>query len=65
MHIPDPDDQPTMSVEETAKALSLGRSTAYEGVRSGQIPSIRVGRRIRVPTAAVRRLLQLEVETPS
>jgi len=62
MHIPDPAERPTLSVDETAELLAIGRSTAYGGIHSGQIPSIRVGTRIRVPTAAVLRLLQLEVE---
>jgi excisionase family DNA binding protein len=38
-----------MRVEEVAELLEISRSSAYEAVRRGQIPSIRVGRRIRVP----------------
>ena len=58
--VPDPTEQPTMDVEAVGEALGVSRSTAYEAVRSGEIPSIRIGRRIVVPTAAVRRLLQLD-----
>ena len=37
--------------------LDIGRNTAYELVRSGQIRNIRVGRQIRVPKDAVREYL--------
>jgi excisionase family DNA binding protein len=47
----------TLTVEQTAKLLGIGRSTAYELVRTGDIPSLRLGRRIVVPTAELHRLL--------
>lgn len=48
-----------MTVGETARALRLSEKSVYALVRSGDLPSIRVGagRRIRIPTAAVRALL--------
>jgi excisionase family DNA binding protein len=49
-----------MPVDEVAAALGISRASAYEGVKTGDIPCIRVGRRFLVPTAAVRRLLQLD-----
>lgn len=64
MTIPDPTEQPTMTVDQTAKAFRISRATAYEGVASGEIPSIRVGRRLLVPTAAVRRMLLLDQSGP-
>jgi excisionase family DNA binding protein len=60
MVIPDPADQPTLTVEETGDVLGISRASAYEGVRTGEIPSIRIGRRIVVPTAELRRLLRLD-----
>lgn len=33
--------------------LDIGRNTAYELVRSGQIRSIKVGRQLRIPRNAV------------
>jgi excisionase family DNA binding protein len=60
MKMPDPTTEPTVSVERAAECLGIGRSLAYEAVRTGEIPSIRVGTRIRVPTAALCRLLQGE-----
>lgn len=45
------------TVEEVAKLLRIGRSAAYEAVRRGQIPSVRLGRRLRVPSKALDQLL--------
>jgi excisionase family DNA binding protein len=56
----DPATSPTLSVEDCAIVLGIGRSSAYAGVHSGQIPSIRIGKRIRVSTVAIRRMLELE-----
>jgi excisionase family DNA binding protein len=61
--VPDPAVRPTMQVDDVAAALGLSRAAAYNGVQSGEIPSIRIGRRIVVPTAAVRRMLQLDRDT--
>lgn len=48
----------TYSVDEAAKLLGLGRNQAYEGVHRGEIPSVRVGKRILVPRVALDRLLE-------
>ena len=50
----------TVSVEEAGEALGIGRSSAYGAVRSKQLPHIRIGGRIGVPTAAIRKLLGIE-----
>lgn len=48
------DDLPlTLRVEDLMPILGIGRNTAYELVRSGQIKSIHIGRQIRVPKDAV------------
>ncbi len=39
----------TVTVEEAAGVLGLGRSAAYEAARRGDIPTRRLGRRIVVP----------------
>ena len=39
----------TLRVEELMPILGIGRNTAYELIRSGQIRSIRIGRQIRIP----------------
>lgn len=47
-----------------AAALGIGRTTAYEMVRTGRWPTpvLRLGNRIRVPTAALRELLSLSTD---
>ena len=47
----------TLTVSETAKRLGVSRNSAYEAVRTGEIPSIRIGSRILVPLAALDRML--------
>lgn len=47
----------TVSVPETAKLLGIGRGPAYEAVRRGEIPHLRIGKRILVPLAALERML--------
>ena len=50
----------TMTVEEAAVALGISRATAYEAVSRGEIPCIRIGRRILIPKVALNRLLDGE-----
>ena len=61
--VPDPAEVPTVSIEEAAPWYGLGRSSVYEAARRGQIPTIRVGRKVRVPVAAARRQLGLDPAT--
>lgn len=48
----------TLSVPEAATALGIGRSAAYEAARTGDLPTIRVGRRLLVPIVALERWLE-------
>lgn len=48
----------TMTVEEAAVVLGISRATAYDAVNRGEIPCIRIGRRILVPVVALNRLLE-------
>jgi excisionase family DNA binding protein len=54
--------QPTMTVAELARVLRVGAAAGYSMVNSKQVESRRVGRQIRIPTVAVRRLLGLDHE---
>ncbi len=58
--MPDPRDRPTLSVEEAGRWLGLGRSASYAAVERGELPALRVGRRLMVPTAALHRMLQID-----
>jgi len=48
-----------------AEILGIGRTTAYEMVRTDRWPTpvLRLGKRIRVPTAALRELLSLSTHS--
>ena len=43
----------TLSVDEVATLLGLGRTACYEAARRGDIPSRRLGRRVIVPVPAL------------
>ena len=45
------------SIPETARMLGISRGLAYELARSGQIPVLRLGKRLLVPKIALERLL--------
>jgi excisionase family DNA binding protein len=45
-----------MTVDEAAAMLQISRGLAFEGVKRGEIPSVRIGRRILIPRS---RLLEL------
>jgi excisionase family DNA binding protein len=46
-----------MSVPEAGKRLGLSRNGAYDAAARGEIPTIRIGRLLRVPIAAFDRML--------
>lgn len=48
----------TLTVDETAKLLGLSRNSAYQGILSGEIPHVRVGKRILVPRVALEKMLE-------
>lgn len=50
------DNHQFLTVPEVAAILRLKRSTAYAYVAQGYIPSIRIGRFIRIPTEALEAL---------
>lgn len=53
----DDDLPPILTVEQTAKLLGISRGLAFAAVRTGDIPSVRIGRRILVPRDALRALV--------
>jgi len=59
--IPQPDEQPTMKLwPDVGRALRLKRSATYAAAQRGQIPTLRIGGKVLVPTACLRRMLQLD-----
>lgn len=49
--------KPVLTVEEAAKLLRISRGSAYEAARTGQLPTIRIGRRLLVPRVQLRAML--------
>jgi excisionase family DNA binding protein len=43
----------TITVEQAASLLGVGRSAAYEAARRGELPTRRLGRRLLVPVPAL------------
>jgi len=52
-------ERPVLSVQELAQRWRVDVKTIYQAIELGQIPVIRVGKRvIRIPTAAIERMEQ-------
>jgi len=47
----------TLTVEDAARTLGISRGAAYTHARDGSLPTIRLGKRLLVPKAALDRLL--------
>jgi excisionase family DNA binding protein len=43
----------TITIDQTAKLLGLGRTAAYDAARRGELPTRRLGRRLLVPVPAL------------
>jgi excisionase family DNA binding protein len=50
----------TITVPEAGRRLGVGRNTAYEAARQGQLPTIRIGRRLLVPVVAFEAMLSVQ-----
>jgi excisionase family DNA binding protein len=49
-----------LSVREAARALGIGRDTAYELVKEGRLRAVRIGRRLLVPQAELSGFVERE-----
>ena len=45
-------DRLTYDIPEAGKRAGLGRNASYEAARRGEIPTIKIGNRLRVPKKA-------------
>ncbi|TPM11530.1 helix-turn-helix domain-containing protein [Mesorhizobium sp. B2-3-11] len=50
----------TLTIVEASRRLGIGRNQAYEAARKGEIPSIKIGKRLLVPKVALERMLSGE-----
>ena len=49
-----------LSVREMAEVLGIGRDAAYRAANAGEIPTIRIGRRLYVPRTALLRWIDIQ-----
>lgn len=49
---------------EVAEVLGIGRSRAYELIREGQLPTVRLGRSVRVPADRLREWIEANTDEP-
>jgi excisionase family DNA binding protein len=52
-----PQERRVVTLNEAAVILGISRGSAYEAAKRGEIPTIRIGRRLLVPLAALERML--------
>lgn len=55
-------DRELLTVEEAQHVLGIGRSKAYEMIRRGELPALRMGRLVRIPRGALRRWIEEHTE---
>lgn len=49
------------TVPAAARLFGVGRNTLYDAVKRGEVPHIRIGRRILIPNSALEAFLSCEV----
>jgi excisionase family DNA binding protein len=54
-----------MRATEVAAALGVGRATAYELMASGELPTVRIGRSVRVPRAELEQWVRRQTHRPA
>jgi excisionase family DNA binding protein len=62
-----PDHRPrlTVTVREAAELVGISRTLAYELIARGELPHLRLGRRILVPRRAIEELLHGDQGRPA
>ncbi|MFZ0925511.1 MAG: helix-turn-helix domain-containing protein [Halobacteriota archaeon] len=59
----DKDEALTLSVEHAARLIGISRTTAYRMVQSGELPALRVGRRVLILKKPLMEMLEAEEHT--
>lgn len=47
----------TLTVDEAARCLGIGRNSAYEAIARGEIPAVKIGKRLLIPKVALEKML--------
>lgn len=55
--IPDPRQEPILSIRRAAEVMGEGQKAVRKAAAAGQIPSLRIGRYVRIPTAPLLQLM--------
>jgi hypothetical protein len=63
--LPDPEVEPSLSVPAAGMFIGLSRAASYQAAKRGEIPTIRIGHRLLVPTARLRAMFGLDIERES
>ena len=50
----------TINVEELALLYGVSTDSIYDAIRRGEVPHVRVGRRVLIPASPIRRSLGIE-----
>jgi excisionase family DNA binding protein len=58
-------DATVLTVPEAAKVLRLSRAFAYQLVAEGELPSLRLGRRVLIPRAALEQFIEASAMGPN
>jgi excisionase family DNA binding protein len=53
-----------LSPDEAREVLGIGRATMYRRLSDGSVPSVKIGKLIRVPTAALTQLADRACSQP-
>lgn len=50
-----------LRVSETAKIIGLGKSKTYDLIAKGELPSVRIGKCVRVPVASLKEWVDAQI----
>ena len=59
-----PDPRYLLTVEETAKSLSISRTRVFGLIKAGQLPGLKIGRSTRIPTKCIEELIDRLINDP-
>lgn len=62
--LPNAEQTPVLTIEEAASVLRISRSAAYAAASRGDLPVLRIGRALRVPTAQLVSMLSDPLASP-